>query len=179
METSDAVDPRFVYLTVRNFGTTAATDVELRIDPRPRRSDQGGAHKEVWLPERIPVLVPRQDWRTLWDVSYRRVETDLPDRHEATVSFKDSRGEAFELHSVLDWGAHKNRMHVTTHRTHHVAKALREISKTTARWSESIDGALAVYVRDGDAKDRRQREQIEGREAELGDGNGQEDRRTR
>lgn len=176
-----------VDLVVRNFGATAAHDVHLAIDPWPRRSidqerqrdaspadaqqgtpDQAESdHGYVWLPDRIPVLVPGQEWRTLWDTG-RRLSTDLPDHHNARISFLDSQGESYCTEAALDWRIIKDREMVTVYGAHEAAKALRDLSKTAAKWKEGPTGGLRVYVRDGDAKDQRQREHIEARRAERG-----------
>ncbi len=148
-----AVDPKFVDLVIRNLGTTAAHDVRLRITPTPQRSGEDGVAEDVWLPQELPVLVPHQEWRTLWDFTPDRSRAGLPDRHEATVTYKDSQDEECCTPSVLDWSAYKGRQWVHTYTTHDVGKALREISKTLAKWQEDPQGGLAVFVRDGEAKD--------------------------
>jgi hypothetical protein len=154
----------FVDLVVRNFGTTAAHDVRLTIDPAPCR--RRGPWQPVWLPESIPVLVPGQEWRTFWD-SGRRWELDLPDRHEAVVAFKDSQGkELAPLRSVLDWSAHKDQTNLEVFGAHHAAKALRDISKTIAKWHESGYAGLAVTAWDGDAATERRRQRLEADETE-------------
>lgn len=146
----------YVDLVVRNFGVTAAHDVRVEIKPAPHRhAGQGGA---VWLPDVIPVLVPGQEWRTFWDTG-QRTESDLPDRHEAMVTFSDSqRRELPPLRSLLDWGVFENRSTIDIYGIHHAAKALRQIDKTLSRWKEPGSGRLAVVARDGDAKDTRELE---------------------
>jgi hypothetical protein len=154
----------FVDLVVRNFGTTAAHDVRLTIDPAPCR--RRGPWQPVWLPESIPVLVPGQEWRTFWD-SGRRWELDLPDRHEAVVAFKDSQGkELAPLRSVLDWSAHKDQTNLEVFGAHHAANALRDINKTIAKWHESGYAGLAVTAWDGDAATERRRQRLEADETE-------------
>jgi hypothetical protein len=163
---SSPVEDRLIELVIKNFGTTAAHDVRVQIDPPPKRAVTED-FPNVWLPELIPVLAPGQEWRTLWDSTVEH-KSGFPERHEAVVTFTDSQGRALEpLRSVLDWGAYKERMQVTLYSTHHAAKALRGIEKNTKGWQESMHGGLAVYVRDGDAKDERQREWAERRRAEL------------
>jgi len=129
-----AADPKLLDLVVRNFGTTAATDVVLKIDPKPQRASASGVgHMDVWLPDRIPTLVPGQEWRQLWDFTPERVKTDLPERHQAVVTFQDSRGEEHRFDYTLDWGATRTRMYVTTYGIHHGVKALREVAKTLSK----------------------------------------------
>jgi hypothetical protein len=160
-ETKPEVDEQFVDLVINNFGQTAAFNVRIRIEPWPHRADD--SHSRVWLPEHIPTLVPGQEWRTHWDFGPRRAGSDLPTRHAATVHFQDSQEESFRLQYVLDWGIYENRMQVTTYGAHHAAKALREIQKTTSRWTESAAGGLSVVSRDGDARDDRLRDELDDR----------------
>jgi len=151
-------------LVIRNFGATAAHDVRLKVDPAPQR--HAGERGAVWLPSTIPVLVPGQEWRTFWDTG-ERMEGNLPRRHDAIVAFTDSRGRDLPpLRSILDWNAFENRTTIETYGIHHAAKALRQIDKTLAGWREGPSGGLAVVARDGDAKDRRNRERIAQREAQ-------------
>lgn len=112
---ADASRPKYVDLVIRNFGLTAAADVRVEIDPVPQRSVFAGESWEtVSWPARIPVLVPGQEWRTLWDHIPSRDEADLPVRHDAVVRLTDSqRRQAFCFEYVLDWGVFRDRMRVT------------------------------------------------------------------
>lgn len=146
------VDPRFVDLVIRNFGTTAAMNVRIEISPTPQRAT-GGNVEDVWIPDSIPVLVPAQEWSTLWDFAPQRAGAALTDRHDAIVKFEDTQGRPFRFEYVLDWAVRRQRMHVGTYGTHHAAEALREIDQKLGRWQEGVHGGLSVTVRDGDAKD--------------------------
>jgi hypothetical protein len=156
-------------LVIKNLGTTAATDVKVAMDPPPQRaidSNRDGDGDGLMIPESIPLLVPGQEWRTLWDTTLKRHDSGLPERYTTTVSFKDSRGrENFDFEFVLDWGTVLNRELVTTYGLHDAAKALREMNKTVKGWSEGSRG-LKVYARDGDARDQREREYLEKRRRE-------------
>jgi hypothetical protein len=177
MEASEA-DPSFIDLVLRNFGTTAAINVKMIIDPAPRRSTQGaGEPEEVWVPDTIPVLVPGQEWRTFWDYSRDRLTTDLPKAHSVTVRFVDTRGEEHSSSATLDWGAFEGRHWVTVYGVHHAAKALRELEKTMKSMRESARGGVAVYVRDGDARDKALREQAAEFRAARNQDRGSEDER--
>ena len=154
-----AATPEIVDLVIRNFGATAAHEVRLSIAPTLQRSVQGGGSEEVWLPELLPTLVPGQEWRTMWDLGRNRKDSGLPDKHSAKVDFKDAHERPFSLNFELDWGAYKGRQWVVTYGIHDAAKALREIDKRTSKWQEGLHGGLAVFVRDGDEKDRREREE--------------------
>jgi hypothetical protein len=151
----------FLDLVLRNFGTTAAHDVRLTIDPPPQQA----AHQSrmLWLPESLPVLAPGQEWRTFWD-SGARVSSDLPERHEASVRCKDSVGrELPPLASILDFAAHKQG-NLVVYGMHDAAKALREIDKRLRDWKRPGRTGLAVTVWSGDAADEREREWLERQE---------------
>jgi len=160
MESSGSVDERFIDLVIRNFRKTAALNVQVDIDPVPQRVGGGGI-EDVWMPADVPVLVPGQEWRTLWDFAPRRVGAGVTARHSATVEFEDTQGRRYRFNYVLDWDASQKRMFVTTYGVHDAAKALREIDTKLGRWQESIHGGLAVTVRDGDSKDARLRTEFD------------------
>lgn len=150
-----AATPHIIDLVVRNFGATAAYDVTLSVSPDLKRSGQGGTTEPVWMFDSLPVLVPGQEWRTMWDFSPERVQTSLPDRYDVTTSYKDSHGRRLPpMPSVLDWGAHRGRQWATVYGIHDAAKALRDLNATAKRWTDGTRH-LAVNVRDGDAQDRR------------------------
>lgn len=157
-----AATPQIIDLVIKNFGSTAATDVTFRADPPLRRSDQAGESEAVELFEIIPVLVPGQEWRTMWDFGPERARTELPDRYNVVLAYGDSRRKRLPpLRFELDWRPYKTRRWVTIYGLHDIAKSLREINRTTGRWREGIRGGLAVYVRDGDAKDAEEARRIE------------------
>jgi hypothetical protein len=156
----NAATPHIIDLVVRNFGTTAAYNVRLHVEPAVMRSAQGGENEPVWIFDTLPVLVPTQEWRTMWDFGPSRFESGLPDRHRAEVHFQDAKGrELGPLVAHLDWGAFKGRRWVTVYGVHDAAKALRDISSTLKKWQEGTRG-LKVFVRSGDAKDERDRQEI-------------------
>jgi hypothetical protein len=168
-----AAGSMLIELVLKNFGATAAHDVRLKITPTPERAidaDTPPEQRHVWLPERIPVLVPGQEWRTLWDTGMRRYdeqgEPRLPEHHDATISYTDSHGEPYKTAAVLDWRMLADREIVEVYGSHHAAKALRDISKTMGAWKESGGQGLRVFTRDGDARDPAARERHEQRLAE-------------
>jgi hypothetical protein len=173
---SSAAGEWIVDLVVRNFGKTAARDVVLEADPPLLRAAAGQTPgpNPVELPERIPFLAPGQEWRTLWDTTIARHDAGLPDRYDVAVRFCDSHGNSFEIPSIFDWGAISTRDVVTVRTMHDAAEALRELTKTAKKWSESASGGLKVYSRDGDERDRRQREYLEEQRRRRAAGEGEE-----
>jgi hypothetical protein len=125
-------DPRLINLVIKNFGKTAATDVRVVFSP-PLDS---ALWKEVpaltfMVPDVIPVLVPGQEWRTLWDFTPdRKAAKELPDQYTATVTFNDSKGKPVdaEYKFVIDWRILIDRGFAKVYNVHDAAEALREIS---------------------------------------------------
>lgn len=161
-----------VDVVVKNYGSTAAYDIQLEAVPPLERTDPGAGIAKVKLPESIRTLVPGQEWRTLLDFSSERVETELPNHYDVTVRYK-SYGERRLFrpserkvlsHSYtygLDIAAIQSTAFVKRYTIHNVARALLEVSKTLKAWGESPTGkGVAVYSRDGDAKDERRRAEI-------------------
>lgn len=125
MEPLMAVDPKFQELVIKNFGATAAYNVQIESKPEIVREWDGGSQK-VPLPL-IPTLVPGQEWRTLWDFFPRRHSAGLPDRHDVKVRFEDSHGESFEFAFALDWAMNLDRLSVDTYGVHHGVKELKKL----------------------------------------------------
>ncbi|HMT05924.1 MAG TPA: hypothetical protein PKD76_10310 [Solirubrobacterales bacterium] len=164
------VDPSIADLVVRNFGATAAFDIDFEMDPKPERHSSGGA-EAVWIPDRISTLVPGQEWSTWWDSGYQRFESSLPRKSKATVSYRDSHGQDFKFEYSLDWTPYLNAGRVVAYGPHHSAKALRSIEKLLKGWTrDTAQGSLSVLVRDGDRRDAKRREAMEAREEDESGG---------
>lgn len=151
MEPSEA-SKMFIDFVVKNYGLTAARDVVIQIDPAPRRSFDG---EEVAIPSTVPILAPGQEWRSSWDNSRDRLDSELPDRHVGTVTFSGIGPSALKSPIVLDWSVYKARRWIEVYGKHDAAKALRDIRSYLKTWSEGPQGGLRIYTRDGDARDKR------------------------
>jgi hypothetical protein len=153
-----------VELVIRNFGATAAKDVRVSFDAPLISVARNGEHVEV--PKMIPVLVPGQEWRTLWDTG-AHVQAGLTTPITATVRFRDSHERELPPYEyMLDWEHLRGREPMTIYGAHDAAKALAEISKAIRKWSEGTSG-LSVFTRDGDARDARRMAAYEERQAEA------------
>jgi hypothetical protein len=144
-----AAGPTTIDLVIKNFGTTAATDVRVRFSEPLESAALRPDHSPISVPESIPVLVPGQEWRTFWDTTHARdPASDLPMRYTAEVAFKDSRG--VDVHPYIfeiDWRTLVDRGFVTIYNEHDAATALRDISRVLSSWKDA--GALSVLTRDG------------------------------
>ena len=157
----DPDDPTSVDLVIKNYGPTAARDVQIEVSPTPRRTESSGGAEDVWLPAVIPTLAPGQEWRTWWDTSAARIGSEVlraENRHDVTITFQGARpGKRETLLSVLDWGAYEGKLYSERKTLHHAAVALERLEETVKRWGEGISG-LKVFVRSGGAKDERDAE---------------------
>lgn len=160
---SSGGDPRHLDLVIKNVGKTAATNIRLVFSAPLESAVLRGHpnHSPIKTPDRIPVLVPNQEWRTFWDFTPARDEAkDLPEQYTATVTFDDSQGHAAGSYTFeIDWRVVLDRGFVTVYNVHDAATALREISEIL-RHVKSRHG-LDVVVRDGDVMDERQRQRYE------------------
>jgi hypothetical protein len=163
------VDPRHFDLVIKNFGTTAATDVEVKFSSEIRSAV---LQRAIKTPQRIPVLVPGQEWRTFWeftpqlDAALKDKNSRIPSSYTATVTFRDSRGMKsygpylFEI----DWNVLIDRGFVTVYRMHDAARALAEIKDQIRKWTDS--SGLRVIAWDGDKRDQRQMDYDNAQEGE-------------
>ncbi|MFG1928953.1 hypothetical protein [Cryptosporangium sp. NPDC048952] len=159
MEPSQA-SPQIIDLVIKNFGTIAANGIIIRSDPVMQRTSDGSV-EDVWIFDEMPILVPGQEWRTMWDFGLERTGAELPERHRVTITYRDSHNRKMKpTESILDWAAFKGRMWVSIYGVHYAAKALRDIDRRLGKWQEGVRGGLAVYVRDGDKKDEELRRQL-------------------
>lgn len=156
METSEASE-QIVTLVIKNFGLTAARNVQIALDPWPERSNMPDGYRKVEVPSPLPVLAPGQAWQTIWDTSIDRRESQLPDRHDGTISYDGLEDSHIVTELVLDWSLFKSRMHTDIKTIHHAARSLVEIQKYLGAFREDNTGGIKVFVRDGDAKDARSR----------------------
>jgi hypothetical protein len=150
-------------LVVKNLGATAAYDVRVTFDREPRQAFHDD--EVLHVPEVMPVLVPGQEWRSLWDLAHRRAGSSLPGQYTLQVAAKDSRGQQLDqLTFVVDWSVALNRGSVVRHGVHEAATALKEIDKSIRAFRESgASKGISVYVRSGEDRDRRIQERREAR----------------
>lgn len=163
MEPTEA-DPNAVDLIIKNFGATAARDIEITIEPPPK-SSMNGSVEDLKVPNTIHTLVPGQQWSTFWDTTFHRKDQGLPVHHTATISFKDLRDRRFGPYAFdLNWEQILDRGWIVTHGMHQLAGAVREIRDVYKKRGDSQYTRVLAYS--GDEHDRREREYWEERRKE-------------
>jgi hypothetical protein len=116
-----ATDWHVIELVVRNFGKTAAYDVEFAFPYPPtvaayeNASDGYGHVSELQLPRTLASLAPGQEWRTVWDSALDRAEfgDSIESQFSGTVTYFDRPEHArrfwqrtrrpLQTPIVLDW----------------------------------------------------------------------------
>lgn len=140
-----ASDWHLIELVVRNFGQTAAHNIEFDFTNSPtvaiyEDSDHDGELDvtELYLPSELTVLAPGQEWRTIWDSAISREELggSIRSRFEGAVVYYDlprpdegrraprfgPRRREFESKVVLDWTALQPVQRLELMTTHDLAK---------------------------------------------------------
>ena len=162
LDHSKEVDPSMMFFVIKNFGSTAAHDVRVSVDPPMERAWGKTAEPEpINVPATLPMLVPGQEWTTLFDWLPHRILAELKDVYTVTIKYKDSHGnEMAQAVSSIDWTHHGITRKLGVRTTHHIGKSVQDINVTLRKWSEGASGPLSVLVRDGSAKDERERERF-------------------
>lgn len=140
----NTTDWHVLELVVRNFGQTAAYDVEFEF-PRPpsvaRYETTTNGYADVvslQLPRELPKLAPGQEWRTVWDSAIDRAElgSAIDSRFTGSVMYYDHpeharrwwqpRREQFRTKVVLDWNELPPVQRLELMTTHDLAKREKE-----------------------------------------------------
>ena len=137
-----AADWHVVELVVRNFGQSAAHDIEFSFLNPPTVAQYENAHDgmvdiaELRLPAELPVLAPGQEWRTVWDSALDRYELggSIEWRFVGTVTYHDgpeqktgwrklkSGRRSYKSNVVLDWNDLQPVQRVDLMTSHDLAK---------------------------------------------------------
>lgn len=154
-----------INLVFENVGKTLAKNVRFSFDPTLKSSqDERDGYdfaSSVLLTQGIPAMPPGKRFVALFDLSHRRVKTDLPMTYRVRVDLQDTQGRDQEpLEYVLDLNFRYGIRRVESKTIHDVAKSLTEIERSLGRWTQHFNG-LRVWVRDEDSYLARQREQHE------------------
>jgi hypothetical protein len=131
-------------LVVRNVGQRPALEVTVHLTPPPVRAREAEQHRLAdtrMLNEPIAMLAPGQELKTFFDSSLERQDrTDLPDRYEVELRYKDSSDRMYIEHSVLDVAASKGALTVQVRSLHDLAVSVQKIERI-------LNGASALARR--------------------------------
>ena len=137
-----AADWHVIELVVKNFGQTAAYNIQFSFTNPPTVAEYENAADgyadvaQLQLPGELPVLAPGQEWRMVWDSALDRAEigSGIESRFAGTVIYYDRaetpRGwrfwerdrRALRTDVVLDWDALPPVQRIELMTTHDLAK---------------------------------------------------------
>ena len=154
LELGNDSDITFIHLVVKNFGSTTARDVRVTSDkPMKRAWGRADSPEDLLLFDVLPVLVPGQAWRTLFDWGPDRYKAELNEIYTLTVSSSDSAGNQLKDEVfILDWNTFMPTRNVGVKTIHDLGKSLAKIETTLAKWTEGQRG-ISVIARNGHRKD--------------------------
>jgi hypothetical protein len=186
-------------IVLKNFGTTPAYDVHVDVRPPITSTPNlqtGDELADVPIPG-IPILAPGQEWRTVWDSAPERkqhtrqlqqrlgidgfseadIERLTPTaKHDATVTYADSRKRRHETPSVLDFDQREGTTWVDIKTVHDLTKTLESKLSTqndalAKIYKELRDfgtehGGVWIYGSGDDGEREYRRQAAEAQEAE-------------
>jgi hypothetical protein len=134
-----AADWHVVELVVRNFGQTAAFDIEFAFLNPPTVARYENAHDgmidiaELRLPGELPVLAPGQEWGTVWDsaldrhglggIEWRFMGTvtyhDRPEQKVGWRKLNAGRRRSYRTNVVLEGRSKSDRINRATKEARH------------------------------------------------------------
>ncbi|WP_196326314.1 hypothetical protein [Mycobacteroides chelonae] len=145
----------YMDFVVKNFGQTTAYNIRITLPPLAvapwTRTDTGEEVTSLYVPERIAVLAPGQEWRTSWDSGIERAqyEGELPTKFGGHVEFDDkivADKDSYRNPILLDADMFLDSLHVTTEKGRSAEKALYEISSTLQGYAKQHSGVWAYSV---------------------------------
>jgi hypothetical protein len=151
---------RYMDLVIKNFGQTTAYNVRLtlpalEVAPSSNRRNEGV--ETLYVPEKLAVLAPGQEWRTMWDSAVRRenYNGDLKDQYGGFVEFDDKVDgpgkRSYRNPIALDIKMFWNTTWIEQKKGKSVEKALYEIAGTLEKYGQEHEG-IWVYTDPGDVE---------------------------
>lgn len=105
-------------LVIKNFGPTTAYNVKIILPPLkvvPYVTGSGVEVTEVHIPDSISMLVPGQEWRTVWDCAIdreeRKEELQLPTVYAGRIEYDEAaapKALRHERNVILDTEMFRN-----------------------------------------------------------------------
>jgi hypothetical protein len=168
---------QFLDLVIKNFGQTAAYNIKLTLPPLdvvPFRSGiTGETVTELYVPKRIAVLAPGQEWRTVWFSAVKRAkyEGELRTHFVGNVQFDDKmnpdpRDERYKNPISLDTKMFWNLLRLDqTEPAKQIADQIAEVAATLKSYHDDDTGVWVYTVPGDEENQRREKEAAEARAA--------------
>ncbi|MFC7502884.1 hypothetical protein ACOACQ_21875 [Nocardioides sp. CPCC 206347] len=157
-------------LVLQNIGAGPAYDVVISVNPPLERSQEvdGEELAQARLFTRpIAMMPPKYELRSWFDSPTERYERkDLPEVHEITISYHDSRGHSWTETTALDLSIPNGLLFTERYNMHHIAKAVQGIEKHI-KGSPLTKGTVEAIVETRGERDDRVRVERDARQARF------------
>jgi hypothetical protein len=134
------------FLEVANLGTSLAREVRIEIDPPLESATEGVEVRDLkMLNEGIATLAPGKRYRTLFDMGFRRADSDLPMNYAATITYWDeAHKRPFREELNLDLDLFVNLRTINRAGLHGIHKQLEQLQAIIKKWSSGTGGGLVA-----------------------------------
>ncbi|WP_131813371.1 hypothetical protein [Mycobacterium kubicae] len=162
-------------LVIKNFGPTTAYNITVKLPPLkvvPYTTNQGVAVAELYVPDTIAMLVPGQEWRTIWDSAIDREELKekLPSFYVGSLEYTenmDTKAKRLIRPISLNTETFRNTMRFSDEQPNNpVVGILSQIATTLSQYQNEHEG-IWVYPLDSQTQRMHLAEQAEVRREKL------------
>lgn len=123
------VSQQFLDLEFKNFGQTAAYDIQVHADPPLQKSASGQA-EPIRMFDTLSVLAPGQTWSTFADSLLTREASGLAMRNPLRITYwPPHRRKQLSTECTVDWDSMINRSFVDEKGLHQMAKSHESLVK--------------------------------------------------
>lgn len=145
----------FIDLTIKNIGSTLASDVRFVFEPQLTSTLDGRRERLAELTlfrDGIPSLPPGKEISTLFDQFPGRIQQGLPLTHTVEVSYHGAtRRKPYTERIVLDLAMYVGTGRINRYGLDDIHRRLKEIADNVKRWTDS--GGLKIVT----TEDQRER----------------------
>lgn len=126
--TLSRVSQQFVNLEFRNYGQTAAYDIEV-VSDEPLVRSRDGAGAPIRMFDKLSILAPGETWTTVGDNLITRKGAGLPTHNTIVIKYwSEHPRKQHTTECTIDWISMENRSFVEEKGLHHVAKTLDKLA---------------------------------------------------
>jgi hypothetical protein len=154
-------------LVVKNIGTTPARNVEVRLDPEPKRASEVAGYplsESRLVSGTLPMVAPGRELRVFFDSMPERYNSDLPMSYTVTIKYQNTRGKHMnDKPFAIDMDTARGSAQATTYGMHDAAKALRGVDEQLTAIADHLRNPIQVTTEDQNSYDQR----IAANEAEM------------
>ena len=150
----------FVSVVLVNTGKSTAFDIEVSIDPVPRRTSSISDRPKVsFLHDKTLSLPPEAELRSLVTSVKDLKDQSSELTYEGQVVYKNSEGEEYSEPFRVDLRDQLDGVHIKRKTTHHIAERLEKIQKELKLFVQNQRTPLIRVIREDDYKEQQRQKQ--------------------